>query len=260
MLFRTAAFAAIALLSSVTTMARPAVTIIIDDLGYTLGPGRRAVALPGPVVCAVLPQTPRARHLAELAHANGKEVLLHLPLQPVDGASGPGGLLLDMTPRRFRQTLHDNIRSVPHIIGINGHQGSLLTRHPGHMQWLMEEVEARDMIFVDSYTTHRSVALQVARELGVTATRRDVFLDNDPQRHAIEREFQRTLELAEKRGHAVAIGHPYPATLDFLEAELPTLPERGFRLVGLRDLLDTRDGRHASEGRRSGQGIRRAAP
>ena len=260
MSFRTAAFAAVLLLSSATTLARPEVTIIIDDLGYTLGPGRRAAALPGPVVCAVLPQTPRARYLAELAHANGKEVLLHLPLQPVQGDSGPGGLLLDMTQRRFRQTLDENLTSVPHVIGINGHQGSLLTRHPGHMQWLMEEVETRGMIFVDSYTTHRSVALQVAHELGVAATRRDVFLDNDPQRHAIEREFGRLLELAEKRGHAVAIGHPYPATLDFLEAMLPTLPERGFRLVGLRDHLDSRQDRQALEPRPPGERVRAAAP
>lgn len=257
---RSAAFAATLLLSSATVLASPEVTIIIDDLGYTLGQGRRAVSLPGPVVCAVLPQTPRGRHLAELAHASGKEVLLHLPLQPVDGDSGPGGLLLDMTQRRFRQTLHDNIRSVPHVIGINGHQGSLLTRHPGHMQWLMEEVGLRDMIFVDSYTTHRSVALQVARELGIAATRRDVFLDNEPQRPAIEREFQRLLDLAERRGHAVAIGHPYPVTLDFLEAALPTLPERGFRLVGIRDLLDTRDRRPATDSLMPGDRRRIAAP
>jgi polysaccharide deacetylase 2 family uncharacterized protein YibQ len=249
------------LLLAASSSANPAVTIIIDDLGHTLGPGRRAVALPGPVVMAFLPRTPRARQLAELANASGKEVLLHLPLQPVDARDGgPGSLLLDMTQRRFRHTLHENIDSVPHAIGVNGHQGSLLTRHPGHMQWLMDEIGSRGLIFVDSYTTHLSVALQVAREVGVTSTRRDVFLDNDPRRDAIEREFQRLLRLAEERGSAVAIGHPYPETLAFLEAELPTLPERGFRLVGIRDLLYAKGGRRAPGSQAAGGSARRAAP
>lgn len=218
----------------------PQITIIIDDLGYAFGAGRRAVNLPGPVVCAVLPQTPRGRALAELANAGGKEVLLHLPLQSVDDeqAVEPGGITLDMSRKTFAEVLARNIRAVPYAVGVNGHRGSLLTRHPGHMRWLMEEIEARGLFFVDSYTTRHSVALDIARETGVPATRRDVFLDSDPAPLSIAREFRRLKALARKRGSAVGIGHPYPNTLDFLEKELPTLERQGFRLVGIRHLLD----------------------
>ncbi len=61
--------------------ATPRIAIIIDDLGYGLAAGQRALDLPGPVGYAVLPVTPRGKALAEMAHAGGKEVLLHLPLQ-----------------------------------------------------------------------------------------------------------------------------------------------------------------------------------
>ena len=219
---------------------RPRITVIIDDLGYSLRLGERAVQLPGPVVCAVLPQTPRAKRLAELATARGKEVLLHLPLQAA-GATGdaeePGRMTLDMSRRRFADVLSQNLDSVPFIVGINGHKGSLLTRHPGHMRWLMDEIAERRLLFVDSYTTHLSVALQMADEVGVPATRRDVFLDANPAPQHIEREFVRLKTLARQQGSAVGIGHPYPSTLAFLETALPELEAEGFELVGIRQLL-----------------------
>lgn len=249
--------AAFLLLWSATTAADPSprITIIIDDLGYATEPGRRAVGLPGPVVLAVLPHTPRGRRLAELAHANDKEVLLHLPLESVDRELqvGPGLITLDMSRRQFAGAVAESLSTVPHAIGINGHRGSLLSRHPGHMAWLMEELDVRDMLFVDSYTTHLSVALDMAREAGIPATRRHVFLDSDPHPAAIAREFERLKLIAVQRGTAVGIGHPYPETLDFLEGNLSSLHEQGITLVGIADLLgdyvkrDNDGARHAIE-------------
>lgn len=218
----------------------PRVAIIIDDLGYHLVNGRRAIELPGPVSFSFLPGAPRARALAEQAHALGKDVLLHLPLQAAndDAAPGPAEIHIDMSRDRLAYTFSAAMDSVPHVIGVNGHRGSLLTRHPGHMQWLMEEIRARDsLFFIDSFTHHDSVALQIAVENGVEAFRRDVFLDPDPSPEAVEREFERLKALARKRGRALAIGHPYPATLELLERELPRLAEEGFELVRVSEFL-----------------------
>jgi polysaccharide deacetylase 2 family uncharacterized protein YibQ len=133
------------------------------------------------------------------------------------------------------------LRSVPHVIGVNSHRGSLLTRHPGHMRWLMEEIRARDdLFFVDSYTTHKSVALQIAAETNVSAIKRDVFLDPDRAPETVAREFARMKALALKRGAVVAIGHPHDATLALLEKELPLLAEQGIELVRVSDLIPGR--------------------
>jgi polysaccharide deacetylase 2 family uncharacterized protein YibQ len=183
----------------------PRIAIIIDDLGYHLAAGHRAVALPGPVACAILPDTPGSVRLAQAAWQSGKEVLL---------------------------------ATVPFAVGINGHRGSLLTQHPGHMSWLMEEIlMAGGLYFVDSYTTHRSVALRMAAEKGVPAIKRDVFLDSDPAPEMVAREFERLKYLARQRGLAVAIGHPYPETLAFLERAIPGLVEEGIELVPLSELI-----------------------
>ena len=234
--------AAILLLLAAQSYAQsaPRIAIIIDDLGYQLAAGHRAVALPGPVACAILPGTPGAGQLARAAWERGKEVLLHLPLQSVghDGAVEPGSMTLDMTREAFADTFASAMATVPFAVGVNSHRGSLLTRHPGHMGWLMEEIlRFGGLYFVDSYTTHHSVALQIASEQGVPAIKRDVFLDRDPAPEMVQREFERLKALAREHGLAVAIGHPYPGTLDFLERAIPGLVEEGIELVPLRELI-----------------------
>lgn len=214
----------------------PRIAIIIDDLGYHLAAGQRAVNLPGPVACAVLPQTPRAALLAEAAFARGKDVLLHLPLQSIRQPiyAEPGAIVLDMNRVEFARSFATSFASVPHAVGVSNHEGSLLTQHPGHMSWLMEEIEAQgNLFFVDSYTTHRSIALNLARESGVPSVKRDVFLDPDRAPDTLQREFERLKELSRRRGMAVGIGHPYPSTLQFLETELPKLEDQGYQLIGI---------------------------
>ncbi len=232
---------------TVAAASEPVIALIIDDLGYRYTEGARAARLPGPVVCAVLPGTPQGEALAELANANGKEVLLHMPMQSMnaDLRQEPGVMSIDDTRLRFAHRLASSLGSVPHAIGLNGHRGSLLTRHPGYMRWLMNELDDRKLLFVDSYTTHHSVALQLAGEVGVPATRRNVFLDNDASPARIQAEFERLVRLAHRDGSAVAIGHPYPATLEFLEGALPRLDEYKVDLVGIRELIALQTARPA---------------
>lgn len=230
--------------SPVAADPAPRISIIIDDLGYALEAGRRAIELPGPTAVAILPATPRGAELAEAAHRLGKDVLLHLPLQAADfeDPAGRGALTLDMSRPVFEEAFATALASVPHVTGISSHRGSLLTRHPGHMTWLMEAIrEHGGLYFIDSYTTHKSVALAMAREAGLVATRRDVFLDHRPVTEDIAREFERLKRLAREQGVAVGIGHPYPETLAFLERSLPLLEQEGFMLVRIADILPAGD-------------------
>jgi polysaccharide deacetylase 2 family uncharacterized protein YibQ len=209
---------------------QPVISIIIDDLGKTLGDGKRVLRLPGPVACAFLPRAPYTSELAVAAHAVGKEVMLHLPMDSVDGRRlDAGGVTLNMTHRQFVDVV---------AADLNNHMGSLLTRHPGHMLWLMQELQRRaPMFFVDSRTTDATVARQLADENNVPSTDRNVFLDNRLDAEAIEYQFDRLLRLARKHGSAVAIGHPHPQTLAQLEKRLPLLKEAGVRLVPVADVI-----------------------
>lgn len=231
---RIAILASLLLATQTAAQSVPQIAIIIDDLGYQFAAGQRAINLPGPISYAILPATPNGRSLATAAHAQGKEVLLHLPLESVghSGPGEPGGITLDMSQLALQRAFEAALESVPFAIGVSSHRGSLLTRHPGHMRWLMQEISERDgLFFIDSFTTHQSVAMQVAAETGVAATRRHVFLDNDRSLEAISREFERLTGLANRNGIAIAIGHPYPETLAFLERKLAELDADAFELI-----------------------------
>ncbi|HET7569940.1 MAG TPA: divergent polysaccharide deacetylase family protein [Gammaproteobacteria bacterium] len=218
----------------------PVVAIIIDDLGNSLALDKQAIALPGPVACSFLPDTPYAARLARVAHHAGKEVLLHLPLEALGHEKlGPGGLTLPMTRREFVTTVRADLAAIPDVDGVNNHMGSLLTQHPGDMAWLMETLKqfAAPLFFVDSRTTPRTVAYRIAREYGVPATSRDVFLDDVQTKAAINRQLQELIAIAKRHGTAVAIGHPYAVTLAVLARQLPRLAGQGVRLVGVRQVI-----------------------
>jgi len=213
--------------------APPVIAVVIDDLGNSFADGKRVAALPGPVACAILPHTQHARQIADLAYANKKEVLLHLPMQAEgDLPQSPGTVTLDMTEQEIKDTVAAAIAAVPHVVGVNNHEGSLITRHPGDMAWIMQALhQAGPLFYLDSFTDADSVAYQVAREQGVPAARRNVFLDDVATDEAVREQWRRLLALARKHGFALAIGHPKGVTLRVLEDVLSRLDEEKVVLV-----------------------------
>ncbi len=223
----------------------PRVALIIDDMGNQLDRGLRAVMLPGAISYAFLPHTPYVSILAELAHSKNKQVMLHQPLESHGGNKlGPGGLTLHHNRESFRQVLQENIAVIPHIQGVNNHMGSLMTRHPGAMQWLMDVLGDAGLFFIDSRTTEKSVAYGVAQERRIATAGRDIFLDHDRDVETIRQQFKKLLQIAKIRGHAIGIGHPYPETLQVLEEELPKLSKQGFDLVLASELTKIEFNRH----------------
>lgn len=231
------------LLTATAHAAAPRLAIVIDDIGYALAAGDRAIALPGPVTLAVLPFTPNAGTLAARARAAGKDVILHEPMEagtPPPRPS-PGTLTAAMDGAHLRASLRRALAEIPEAIGVSNHTGSLLTTRRQSMTWLMEEVHAQGLFFLDSRTTAATVAREAARSAGVPSIERDVFLDHVARADAVSAAFGRALALARRQGFAVVVGHPHAVTLAFLEHALPGLADTGVRLVPVRELLETPD-------------------
>ncbi len=224
-------------------------SLIIDDLGQNPARDSRTLALPGPVTLAIMPDTPHASEFARQAHAAGKTVMLHMPMDPATGpyAWHPGLPLPELESR-----LNAALLKVPYAAGINNHMGSRMTSEPVAMAWLMEELQRRHMFFVDSRTSARTVAAAAAQRIGLASVSRDVFLDDERTAEAITRQLQIAIKLAHKQGSVVIIGHPYPVTLDVLERELPRLKAQGIEWIELRHMISERGNRamagHGKEG------------
>jgi uncharacterized protein len=205
----------------------PRFALVIDDLGY-MQPElvTRLCSLPIPFSVAVLPYQEHTRESAEIAHRLGKEVMLHLPMEPI-GYPGPGrdpgpyAILFNLQETEARRRVRLALDEVPHRVGVNNHMGSRITPDRTRMSWVLQEIKARKYFFVDSRTEKDSVAYDVAEQMGVPAVQRRVFLDDDKAFPEMEKQWERALKLAEKEGFVLIIGHIYPETVEALEKLVP---------------------------------------
>lgn len=232
------ALLAVTLVTAAAQANPPRIAIIIDDLGYSRGNGQAIVDLPAAVTCAVIPFSPHGPRLARQASRKGKEVIVHMPMAAQHHARlDRGGLTLEMTQQEIQDQVRLALDQLPEARGLNNHMGSALTEQTRPMGWLMGELKARQLFFVDSRTTGRSVALLQARQAGIANAGRDIFLDNERTLPAINEQFNKLLKLARQRGQAIAIGHPYPETVHYLQQVLPLLNQAGIHVVPVSELL-----------------------
>ncbi len=218
---------------------QPTISIIMDDMGYRLKSGNRAINLPGAITYSFLPHSPHATLLSKFAHDQEKEIMLHLPMEAESGKKlGPGGLTECMTEKKFVEVLESNIDSIPYAKGFNNHMGSLLTKSKLWMTRLMREVATdKNLFFVDSKTTKDSVALKVARLEGLKGIKRDIFIDHEDSKEFIQKQLRKLIKRAKRKGTALAIAHPKKMTLSILEKWLPELEAKGIKLVPVSRLI-----------------------
>ena len=218
------------------------IAIVIDDLGQDVKQAKEVLALHGNITVAVLPGLSQSKDVANLAKQASHEVLLHMPMEPLknhEKTQTPGTLSADMTPMAFLTTVSDDVESVPGAVGVNNHEGSALTENKEAMKFLMAELKARNLFFLDSLTNPKSVAYATAVEFGLKAAKRDVFLDNEGDNPAYIREQLATLvDIARKHGKAIGIGHPHPVTLSELRKWLTDISAQGIEIVPVSRLMN----------------------
>jgi polysaccharide deacetylase 2 family uncharacterized protein YibQ len=215
------------------------VAIIIDDLGYSKSLGLAAINIPGNLTYAIIPHSPYAKLLATSAHKKHKEIILHAPMSNIHNhPMGQSGLRDDMSEEDFANTLSDALASVPHITGVNNHMGSLLTQLQLPMEWTMKTLKTNGLYFIDSRTTPASVAWKTAQQFNIASLKRDVFLDHQRDNAFIEEQFERFISIAKRQGYAIAIGHPYPETIEYLKNNIHRLKAHGIRLKTASELVN----------------------
>ena len=205
----------------------PRLALVIDDLGYAAPElVTRLCAQPVALSVAVLPYQEFTQVSAEIAHDQGKQVMLHLPMEPQGYPApgkdpGPQAVLFDLPESQIRERVRKALADIPHREGVNNHMGSRITPDRTRMLWILQELKARHCFFVDSRTEKASVAFAVAQELGIPTVQRKVFLDDDKAFPAIAKQWDRALALAQKDGQVLVIGHIYPETVAALEQLIP---------------------------------------
>ena len=217
----------------------PRIAIVIDDCGLDRPRTERAIALPAAVTLSFLPYANDLPAQTEAARRNGHELLVHVPMQPVNAHidMGPNGLAVDLPREEVLRRLRWDLGRFDGYVGINNHMGSRFTTDRQAMSWVIGELHSRGLMFLDSRTITGSVGESLASADDVPYAGRDVFLDDERTADAVEARLKDAEAVARKKGAAIAIGHPHDATLIALNRWIAELPRSGVVLVPLTDVV-----------------------
>lgn len=205
---------------------------VFDDGGQNLSHLKPFLNLPFPITVAVLPQITHSKESAAQVRASGNELILHQPMQSVNASvnPGPGAIKPDMSEEQIKSLLFQNITEIGPIAGLNNHEGSAITADAEKMATVLQFASQEGIYFLDSRTNVETKVPYVARELGYSYYERNIFLDNEKTKENALKELKKGLDLANKNGSVIMIGHIWSA--DFLPAFLqdvyPELKEKGY--------------------------------
>jgi polysaccharide deacetylase 2 family uncharacterized protein YibQ len=223
---------------------QPMIAIVLDDVGVAPAHARDALQLPAPIVLSIMTYADKAAIFAEEGRRRGHEVMVHMPMQPMSASvnAGPNALTVGLDAAEIRRRVDWGLTRFQGYVGFNNHMGSRFTQDEAGMRAVLEEAKARGLLFLDSKTIAGSVGDRLAAEMGVTHIARDVFLDDTLTEAAVARQLASAEAIARKKGYAVAIGHPHPATIAVLKRWLPAAAARGIVIVPLTTIVMKRDG------------------
>ncbi len=219
---------------------RPLIAVVIDDLGLNQTATRRTIALPGPLTLAFISYGEQLQTLADAARDAGHERLVHVPMEPMrsDIDTGPNALRVAQSAEENLAHLDWALSRFEGYVGFNNHMGSRFTSTRAALAPILDEAQRRGLLFLDSRTSIDTEGAALAEAIGLPHAVNQVFIDHEIDALAIRGMLDRIERLARSRGQIVAIGHPHTATLEALEAWLPTLADKGFALVPISTIVE----------------------
>lgn len=208
--------------SDEVTRTKPRIAIIMDDMGRSRDEFDLLLKLKIPLTPSILPQGEYATNATSLLRDTDREYMIHIPMQPKSYPSvspGPNALLLDLSEKELRRRVQQYLKLIPGAVGGNNHMGSLFTEQRDLMRIVLEELQSSGLFFIDSKTIGGSVAFDEARRMGMRTGARHIFLDNEEDVDYIRKQLRQMVKIAEEKGEAIAICHPYRETFEALKQE-----------------------------------------
>lgn len=217
--------------------------IIIDDFGGCTGGVEKFLEGNIRITAAVMPFQDHSSEHARLAHKNGFEVMIHLPMQPIKGKRswlGPKPITVDLSPQEVKKRVYEAINDVPYAKGLNNHMGSLAVANKEIVRAIVEVAKEKKLFIVDSGTSPDSKFPEVTKELGVPLLKRDVFLDDIGSPAHVRRQMEKLAKVTELNGQGIAIGHvgtKGDACSTGVKQSIEMLKNKNIKIVPVSELL-----------------------
>jgi polysaccharide deacetylase 2 family uncharacterized protein YibQ len=225
---------------SVEVSKQGKIAVIMDDMGGSLNVIRELLHLNVIITPSILPGTGRAIPATSLLQQEGREYMIHMPMQPRSYPRinpGANALLLGQSENQTRSLVQSYMDGVPGAVGGNNHMGSRYTEDSEAMQIVLDELKQHDLFFIDSRTIGNSVAFSEARKMGLKTATRNIFLDNKEDVAYIRQQIRKMVKLAGKNREVIAICHPHKETLEAFRLEQDWLKQQPVTFVAASKLV-----------------------
>jgi len=226
----------------------PMIAIVIDDMGVDRKRSKHMWQdVPAPLTLSFMTYASDLVDQTQAARQQGHELMLHMSMEPSSASidAGPNVLMTAMDSSQIRSLANWGMDRFEGFVGVNNHMGSRFTEDERGMRVVLEEINKRGLLFLDSRTSSHTVGPKLARTMGMPALERNVFLDNDNVPDKVRKQLGEVERLARKFGHVIAIGHPRDATIQVLKEWIPQARERGLAIVPVSVLMKARLKRQA---------------
>ena len=228
-------FEAVPFTPNASIKGRAKLVIIIDDVA-TFEHASMIKSLGLKITPSIFPATKTHPDTPNIARTF-EFYMIHLPMQAKHFDSPEIGTL---TINESFESMHEKIKKIrkdfPRAKYTNNHTGSRFTSDFDAMDKAYRALIEQGFVFVDSKTIAQTAVARAAKKHNQPYISRDIFLDDDPSASAVRRELAVAVNLAKKRGYAIAIGHPKKNTIAVIKESKNNLL-KDVDVVYLKDIL-----------------------
>lgn len=143
--------------------------------------------------------------------------MIHLPLEAKRYTDELDTIKIGDSIDRMREKIQSIKSSMPNVKYINNHTGSKFTANKESVETLLSVLDDNKIKFVDSRTTPDTKLNEIAKEQNRLILHRDIFIDNNLDANALNKQIKEGIKIAKKRGYAILIAHPHKETLQALK-------------------------------------------
>jgi uncharacterized protein len=213
----------------------PKIVIILGGMGLNEKLTSSASKdLPADVTMAFAPYGNNLQAQVDKARANGHEVLLQLPLEPVGYPAanpGPKTLLTDNNEAQNQDALYWHMSRFAGYTGVINYMGGRYLSAATSVKPLLLELRKRGLLFFEDGSLPLSATAETARALQVNVRRAQTVIDSEPSSEAIITALGLLEDEARTNGVAIGTGSGLDLTIKTVSDWVKSAADRGVIII-----------------------------
>lgn len=215
--------------------SRPRIAVVLTGLGVSEQATRSVIeTLPGAVTLSFAPFTKNLSEWIDKSRRAGHEVLIDLPMEPIDyprSDPGPHTLLTTVPIDQNLRQLGWILSRATGYVGVSIYMGSGLVIKPRVLGPILAEIKSRGLMLVDTKENPIGATADMAKEMNLAVAVGDALIDKELAAEKIDLQLADLEKRARRQGSAVALGRPYPVTVNRLKEWTASLEGKGIALA-----------------------------